>query len=496
MCSATVLSVSSTYNKPFLSVDQQLSLLDSRGMDLGNRDAASDALRAVGYYRLSGYWRQFRKQATPPATKRPSDFVDGTTLHDVLSIYRFDERLRAEMLRAVSRIEVAIRFQVGHLLGQRGAFAHNDAAVLDPDWSTPKTRKGSGPNCGPACAWPTSEHADWMRKQTNNEKISNEAFIAHIHNQYGKPLPVWTATETMTFGDLNRLFGGLTQRDRQQIASTFDLFTEDGNGDAATLSSWLEHFRITRNYSAHHGRLWNRNHAHPLKVPHSATELRHLAGEQLAGGTAAPVSPGIRRLYGTVALIAFMSARIERSNDTRNGLLELILGYAGGDAAKMTSMGFPAGWQSQTIWKRGYRRDITRSSQAALLRNAELLYDRDAATLLTTKPTYKAQKALLRFYRREGAALSTPGVESHRYPAFQFDAATGDLVPLVVLANRRLLDGGEGTDQQRWDATKWWLTASDTLPDARSPMDAVRDGVLTQEWLDGALPPRDDESAR
>lgn len=86
-----------------------------------------------------------------------------------------------------------------------------------------------------------------MRKQERNETVSSEAFIAHFKSNYGKPLPVWTATEVMSFGDLNRLFVGMTQRDRQQIAVELDVHTDDGNGDASTLANWLEHLRQTRN---------------------------------------------------------------------------------------------------------------------------------------------------------------------------------------------------------------------------------------------------------
>lgn len=108
-------------------------------MIFSDQERAYRELQAIGYYRLSGYWYPFRKWPKEVGEARPSDFFEGATLDEVLKIYRFDERLRAEVLHAISQIEVAIRFRIGHLLGRRGPFAHNDGTQLDPDWIQKKS---------------------------------------------------------------------------------------------------------------------------------------------------------------------------------------------------------------------------------------------------------------------------------------------------------------------------------------------------------------------
>ena len=52
-----------SYTKPFLTIDQQLDLIASRGLDIGDRDYAADCLKNIGYYRLSGYWYPLRESA-------------------------------------------------------------------------------------------------------------------------------------------------------------------------------------------------------------------------------------------------------------------------------------------------------------------------------------------------------------------------------------------------------------------------------------------------
>ena len=77
--------------KLFRSYDEQVELLKSRGMDVGDSEEAARQLRQVNYYRLSGYWYPFRRMIDGG---RADTFYPGTTLADVLALYHFDASLR------------------------------------------------------------------------------------------------------------------------------------------------------------------------------------------------------------------------------------------------------------------------------------------------------------------------------------------------------------------------------------------------------------------
>ena len=64
----------STYNKPYLSFQQQLELLKARGLEVTDDAAAISYLERIGYYRLSAYWYSFRKASLTqdPTTKKIS----------------------------------------------------------------------------------------------------------------------------------------------------------------------------------------------------------------------------------------------------------------------------------------------------------------------------------------------------------------------------------------------------------------------------------------
>ena len=48
-----------TFNKPALSVSQQISKLGGRGLIVNDKPLIENALRNLNYYRLSGYWMYF-----------------------------------------------------------------------------------------------------------------------------------------------------------------------------------------------------------------------------------------------------------------------------------------------------------------------------------------------------------------------------------------------------------------------------------------------------
>jgi len=75
------------YEKPTLTVGQQVDLLESRGM-LGDPADMAARLATVSYYRLSAYWYPFRQDGTE--TLRP-----GTNFAVVWNRYRFDPRTAA-----------------------------------------------------------------------------------------------------------------------------------------------------------------------------------------------------------------------------------------------------------------------------------------------------------------------------------------------------------------------------------------------------------------
>ncbi|BCW62939.1 hypothetical protein StoSoilB22_19120 [Arthrobacter sp. StoSoilB22] len=115
--------------KAYKTYDEQVDLLASRGMNIGDRDAAIKQLQRINYYRLSGYWYSFRRQGT---SDREDDFYVGTSFADVVRLYSLDASLRTATFAALTPIELALRALLGHALGTIDECAHLKPALLGP----------------------------------------------------------------------------------------------------------------------------------------------------------------------------------------------------------------------------------------------------------------------------------------------------------------------------------------------------------------------------
>jgi abortive infection bacteriophage resistance protein len=131
------------YVKPYLTIAQQISLLQSRGMTISDVPKASSYLERIGYYRLSGYWYPHRASIMDVATGRLTirdQFKSETHFSEIVDLYVFDKMLRLLMLDVIERFEIALRVQITLQIGQYGAWAHRD-----PDLFTATSRGAQTP---------------------------------------------------------------------------------------------------------------------------------------------------------------------------------------------------------------------------------------------------------------------------------------------------------------------------------------------------------------
>lgn len=244
--------------KPWLSLVDQLQLLKDRGMRVDNSEAALNYLKRLGYYRLSGYWYPMRKIDRVASVKegraiRENFFVTGSHFEDVVRLYVFDKKLRLLALDALERIEMAVRVEVAHLLGQRDPLAHEKPECLHGNFARRLQRKGRHKG--------RTKHEVWLdRYKELQRRARREPFVVHHRENYGQ-LPIWVAIEVLDFGALSRLFAGMTYADQQAIANLY------GAPTGVAFAQWLRSLNFIRNVSAHHGRLWNINVLEPSPVP-------------------------------------------------------------------------------------------------------------------------------------------------------------------------------------------------------------------------------------
>lgn len=521
------------YNKPFLPIDEQVRRLRERGLEISDEDHAADVLRRVGYYRISGYSHLFRElpperthgapavdagigsvdagtgteivnedsspvevsadgggreslggdepdDANPveagterPLEKRLSTFIPGTTFAQVEQIYTFDRALRMRVFDALEMVEIALRARVGYLVGQGHAFAHRDPHHLHSDF-TGQTRPKPGMEYS---SWLDSNHAEWLRGVDREEDRSQETFVQHIRETYGPPLPIWAATEIMSFGTLTLLYSGMDRAQQNRVAGALGLFGQSRQGDGSTLANWLNHLRYIRNVCAHHARLWNRNVTVQLGEISTVTELAHLD------------TRGRSRVYGSLTILAFLLCRLAPHSTWRVDIKDFILTETARMGQPAAAMGFPHDWENLDVWADTYAHpDPQWESQQDLLDRLPSVAAGELGRLLRPDHSHKDQASWVRYLRKNGFLLGVRQGDLYLYPTFQVDEKHGTVREDIGLINRRLLRAADSVDREpvaetdEWAAAKWWCTPL-TKHDAQTPLRLSQSGPLNPDTL-------------
>lgn len=306
--------MSKQYLKVAFTFEQQLRHLEQYGLLISNHGSALNYLANVNYYRLSGYWYPFRVRNGKYVS---SQFVQGTQFEEAVKLYEFDRKLRALVLDALERIEIAIRTQITYHMGHKyGAFAHVEPNNFHKRFN----------------------HATWLKKIENETMRSSEQFIKHYKDKYhGFPrLPVWMLTEVMSFGALSFFYKGLRNshnegvEDKKVVADYFNIHHK-------RLGDWLHTLTYIRNICAHHGRLWNRELA--IKTD-KAKQPEWLP----------PVTPNNNRIFYILLMLRHLLKPLKKDDAWTKEVTALLKPIMQNPFYRK-SMGIPINWQEHPLWK-------------------------------------------------------------------------------------------------------------------------------------------------
>lgn len=324
------------YTKKWLSVEEQLAKLELNGVLIGDREAGIQLLRAVGYYRLTGYLYPFRdSRFVYEADGRErvqvlNTYRRGTSLEHARKLIDFDRALRILVLDGIERIEISLRMQLGYVLGRKSPFVHLDATQFVSSFTTSEAEAGG-------VIWP-SKHEVLITRTRERQSSSDESFVAHFRQKYDDQMPIWALTEIMEFGHLSRMYGGLQNSTGTEIAMTY------GVPSKRIMASWIASLNYVRNVSAHHARLFNRKLVFAPKRPAlgQIPLLDHLKEEES--------SKQVFGLYNVIAIMAYLLRSIDPECDWSEKMIELINGFPSSSSLTVDSLGMPANWSDLAIW--------------------------------------------------------------------------------------------------------------------------------------------------
>lgn len=150
-------------DKEFKTIDEQIAILETRGLQIPDKAVARDFLHRNNYYRVSGYSLTLRSHDV---------FASSATFQNIIDIYEFDHHLRHILLKYIELIEVAVKSVYSYEFTKvYGATGHLDPA----NFTNPTV------------------HSDIMQKAETQitSRLPHEAYLKHFINELHQDIPLW-----------------------------------------------------------------------------------------------------------------------------------------------------------------------------------------------------------------------------------------------------------------------------------------------------------------
>lgn len=294
------------FTKRALSPDKLLTKLKSQGLAVPpSQEAQALAyLRYVGGYRLKGYWHHL----VDLQTKR---FPVGCTFTDISNRYEIDREVRATTIKAIERLEVAVRSVMANYLSMK----HSPHWFLKSDIFKPTQKWGVG---------------QLIRKiEDEVGRSKSKRFVNHYFKHHDDPYlpPSWSISECVSFGLWSRTYAILRDaNDKKAISNRFGVSQSD------VFQSWLHTLTVVRNLAAHHGQLIN---VQLGVAPANYNQKNIRFSEQ-------------KSFFASATVIQYTLNRIELSHSWKDDLQQIFARYPNIDIA---DFGFPENWQTSPGWQ-------------------------------------------------------------------------------------------------------------------------------------------------
>ncbi|NLB81268.1 MAG: Abi family protein [Clostridiaceae bacterium] len=311
-----------TYNKPVLTFEEQIDLLEKRGLIIPDKARTKRHLSNVSYYRMSAYMLPYR--IIDQNGNRLDQFKAGATWDDVYNLYKFDRKLRLLVFDAIERIEIALRTQMIYQLSHKyGSHWQDNSKIF-------KASKANRYNV-------FTDIQNHITNQLNaNKKVP---FIEHYLKTYDNPPtpPSWMSVELLYFSELSKICNNLVNRDdRTNISKAF------GVKDDTVFCSWLHTLSYVRNICAHHARLWN------IRMDITPTKYINKDPNKVWFTQAEVQSVQNSKLYYTLCLILYLLQTVNPKTNFRIHFKNLLIKYPN---VNVGQMGFPSDWIDHPLWR-------------------------------------------------------------------------------------------------------------------------------------------------
>ena len=217
-------------DKKFKTLQEQVDILESKGLLIEDRDECIDILLRENYFFINGYRHLLMK------SPQDRNFVVGSTFRELYSIFLFDRYLRNIIFKNLLSVENNMKSIISYQLSKKYGYREKDYLnaknfTNDPD----KSRRVK----------------DLINKMKRQIRVNGQQHTATMHyiTNYGY-IPLWVLVKLLSFGVISDLFTVLKPEDKVGIADIYD-------AEVSQLEDFLHILANYRNLCAHEDILYD-----------------------------------------------------------------------------------------------------------------------------------------------------------------------------------------------------------------------------------------------
>jgi len=193
--------------KTFKTIDEQIDILKSKGLQIDDIDYAKLVLLRENYFFISGYRHLFLRS--------PKDrmFLPGTDFKELYAMFNFDRQIRNIFFKNIMIVENNAKSIFSYQLSKKYGIKEKDYLNLSNfDRSNDKIRQVN----------------DLIKKIKRQIRVNGGQHSATMHyiSNYGY-VPFWVVVKVLSFGLISELYTIMKREDQKEIASVYGIDVED-----------------------------------------------------------------------------------------------------------------------------------------------------------------------------------------------------------------------------------------------------------------------------
>lgn len=216
--------------KKATAIEEQIGLLEERGLIIPDKEKAKEILMDIGFYRLGFYAFPFEK-TFPELENRTHEYRPGTAFEDIVDLYYFDYDLRKILTYYLNRIEVNLRTYITYAVSNH--YRESPTWFVDANIMNRKY---------------VDKFEEMVYKTIRENPVIKRHHHKYINDRFA---PAWKTIEFMTLGNICSLFNNLKD---EELKSAVASYYKCGLG---IFINYIETIRVIRNTCAHGGCIYN-----------------------------------------------------------------------------------------------------------------------------------------------------------------------------------------------------------------------------------------------